>query len=164
MNYLERARQALYDYRARTSRPAPDDPREQHDHAEESGPVSRSDSWSGVDGDVLELRVPFLGDTIFFVHSDEDVLPLLHEGISRGRIWTVEQLNDLFNIPDLGPSGRITITIARAMFDGEVVSVTRREESVRSEQSPREEGSALSPREESEGSEKRAEEGRLRDA
>jgi hypothetical protein len=93
-----------------------------------------SNSWSGVDGDLLELRVSFLAVTLFFVSSEDDVLPLLQEGISRGRIWTLGELTDLFSIPNLTSIGRLTIATARAMFDGEVVSVTRCELGEQSEE------------------------------
>ena len=155
MSYLERALRAGEAYRARTSRSAPGDADEHHRDAPMSGPSARPEAWRVADAEVVEIRVPFLVDTLFFVTSDIHVYPLLKEGISRGRIWTTGELNDLFSIPDLGPSGRLTVTIARALFDGEVVSVTRRAESAVSEESPPENCGPCSPCEESEESDER---------
>jgi len=159
VNYLERARRALAE---RRGLPAWADAGLRVIHTPSTAhPVAGTvdDVLAVSHGDVIEIRVPFLTDTLYFVRTDYDVVPLLKDGISRGRIWTVNELNDLFNIPDIGPSGRLTITLARALFDGEIVEVVRCAESDKSAISPSEEGSAHSGCAESDLSAERSDDG-----
>ena len=72
--------------------------------------------------------MPFLDVTLFFVSSDRDALSLVEEGITRGRIWTVNELMDLYSIPDLQARDRMTVVSACALFDGQVVFAKKAKE------------------------------------
>lgn len=81
----------------------------------------------------LEIHVSFLEVSLFFVSSSLEGDSLSREGISRGRIWTAHELQDVLRIPsDQVP----TIARAKALYGGEVVAVTPREVSEESEVSP----------------------------
>jgi hypothetical protein len=156
MNYLEAAQRVL---RERQARRAQSDLERDGLSLWPTHSVNYGDIRIDATPSVLEIRVPFLTDTLFFVSSLNEVSPLLSEGITRGRIWTANELNDLFNTPGLGPRGRLKIALARALFDGEVIAVLRREVSEESEVSPPSDGRSNQGREESEVSEERPSDG-----
>jgi hypothetical protein len=74
-------------------------------------------------GQMLEVRVPWLPVTLWFVPDEPAVAMLLGEGLSRGRIWTAGELLDLLRIPDLTTARGRTVALAKLGFDGEVVTV-----------------------------------------
>ena len=53
------------------------------------------------EGHLLEVQVPFFAETLWFVPSEADARRLTREGISRGRIWTAQELEGLLSRADL---------------------------------------------------------------
>ncbi len=78
------------------------------------------------EGCLLEVRVPWFASTLWFVPTEADAWALIHEGISRGRIWTARELMDLLGIPGLSPKQVQTICTAKLEFGGDVVEVRPR--------------------------------------
>jgi hypothetical protein len=54
-----------------------------------------------LEGRRIEVRVPRLRETLWFVPTRRDVDILMARGIQRGRIWTAKELAILWRIPDL---------------------------------------------------------------
>lgn len=77
-------------------------------------------------GGPLEIRVPWLAVTLWFVPSEADAEALAREGVSRGRIWTAHELIDLLAIPGLTREQVGTVAQAKAQLNGEVVEVRPR--------------------------------------
>lgn len=76
-------------------------------------------------GSALELRVPWLATTLWFVPSETEVAQLEADGVSRGRIWTARELFDLMETPDL-TAAVMTIARMKVEFAGEIVEVRPR--------------------------------------
>lgn len=72
----------------------------------------------------LEIRVPWHQGTLWFVSSGLDAERLAREGISRGRIWTAQELTNLLSIPNLVPESIRTVALAKMEFLGEVITVS----------------------------------------
>ena len=72
---------------------------------------------------MLEVRVPWLPVSLWFVGDDAAVAMLVADGISRGRIWTAGELADLLSIPGLTPAGVRSVALAKLRFDGDVVAI-----------------------------------------
>jgi hypothetical protein len=72
---------------------------------------------------VLELRVPGLPVTLWFVPADADAEELLVEGVTRGRIWTARELQDILSIPGITKAGARTVATAKVFMDGDVTVV-----------------------------------------
>ncbi len=83
------------------------------------------------EGAFLEIEVPWLEVTLFFVPTEADMRTLTMEGISRGRVWTARELMDLLAIPRLTPQQAQTVALAKLEFGGEVVAVRSRARSRR---------------------------------
>ncbi len=79
------------------------------------------------------VRVPWLPVTLWFVPGDVDGEVLVHEGMSRGRIWTARELLDLLTIPGLAPEQVQTVGKAKIELGGEVVEIRPRVEPAREE-------------------------------
>jgi hypothetical protein len=73
---------------------------------------------------VIELAVPWLDETIWFVPRAEHVDGLVREGIHRGRIWTARELQDLSFTPNLTDQDRVVLSRLKVALDGEVVAAT----------------------------------------
>ncbi len=78
------------------------------------------------EGSPLEIRVPWLAETLWFVPRHGDAEALAKGGISRGRIWTARELKDLLTIIGLTAEELQTIARAKLEFGGEVVEVRPR--------------------------------------
>ncbi len=79
----------------------------------------------------LEVRVPWLNVTLWVVPVDRDVNMLLQEGISRGRIWTANELQQLMSVASRTPETVQTLAHAKLELDGDIIKVRqRRPESV----------------------------------
>ncbi len=78
------------------------------------------------EGSLLEVRVPWLEVTLWFVPVPADVEVLARQGVSRGRVWTAAELRDILTIQGLTATRVITITKAKLEFAGEVVEVRPR--------------------------------------
>jgi hypothetical protein len=80
-------------------------------------------------GALLEVRVPWLDVTLWFVPTADDVHRLAGEGVHRGRIWTACELMQLLTIPDRTPAAVSTITHAKLAMDGDIIAVRRQPDS-----------------------------------
>jgi hypothetical protein len=78
------------------------------------------------EGQLLEVRVPYLAQTLWFVPGKSDVEGLTQEGISRGRIWTALELADLLSCAGLRPDHVKAVALAKIELGGDVVEVRRR--------------------------------------
>ena len=45
------------------------------------------------DGQLLEIRIPWLNVTLWFVPDERDVDSLIRAGVARGRVWTAQDLS-----------------------------------------------------------------------
>ncbi len=77
-------------------------------------------------GSPLEIKVPWLAVTLWFVPSEADAEALVQEGVSRGHIWTARELMDLLAIPGLTAEPVQTVARAKIEFNGEVIEVRPR--------------------------------------
>ena len=80
----------------------------------------------GRDGPPLEVRVPWHGETVWFVPDDQQAEVLVREGVSRGRIWTARELSALMALPDPTPEIVQRVAAAKREFGGDIVEVRRR--------------------------------------
>jgi len=78
------------------------------------------------EGQLLEVRVPYLAQTLWFVPGESDAEGLTQEGISRGRIWTARELADLLSCAGLSPNHVKAVALAKIELGGDVVEVRRR--------------------------------------
>ena len=72
----------------------------------------------------IEVRVPWLSETLWFVPRIEHIEILVREAVRRGRIWTAAELTDLLSIPGLGSNEIERIGRLKAEFGAEILSVT----------------------------------------
>jgi len=71
----------------------------------------------------IEVRVPWHRETLWFVPTEADSSALCDTGISRGRIFTVRELSDLFSVPGLTSEEIRTVTQVKTEFNGSVTNV-----------------------------------------
>jgi hypothetical protein len=71
---------------------------------------------------LLEVRVPWLPRSLWFVPNETAVELLLSEGVSRGRIWTKAELLDLLSITG-NPRTAQRLAVIKAEFDGDLVKI-----------------------------------------
>jgi hypothetical protein len=78
----------------------------------------------------LELAVPWLVETIWWVPRAEHIDDLVRDGVHRGRIWTAAELRDLLAVPGLTEQDLVSLGRLKLDFDADIVSVQvdRREE------------------------------------
>lgn len=69
-----------------------------------------------LEGVPLEVRVPGLLVTLWFVPTEADAEVLTLEGVTRGRVWTARELIDLLNISGLSSQHVQTICAAKLEF------------------------------------------------
>ncbi len=86
------------------------------------------DEFAG-QGYSIELAVPWLEGTIWFVPRAEHIDDLVRDGVHRGRIWTVSELKDLLSATGLTEQDLISLGRLKLAFDGEVLSVAADEPS-----------------------------------
>ena len=79
------------------------------------------------EGQLLEVRVPWHAETLWFVPDERDAATLGHEGVDRGRVWTAAELIALMALPDRTPAMVQSIALAKLAVDGDIVDVRRRE-------------------------------------
>ena len=77
-------------------------------------------------GAPLEVRVPWHGETLWFVLDDRQAEALVREGVSRGRIWTAGELGELMTLPEPTPEIVQRIALVKREFGGDIVEVRRR--------------------------------------
>ena len=78
------------------------------------------------EGQLLEVRVPWLEVTLWFVPEERDAAALERIGTGRGRVWTASELMWLMAIPDRTQEVVETITRAKLVLDGDLVEVRPR--------------------------------------
>ncbi len=78
------------------------------------------------EGCPLEVQVPWLLMTLWFVPTEADAEALAREGVNRGRIWTARELMDLMAIPGMTPEHVKIVAQAKLEFGGEVIEVRPR--------------------------------------
>ena len=78
------------------------------------------------EGQLLEVRVPWLEVTLWFVPEERDAAALERSGTRRGRVWTASELIRLMAIPDRTQEVVETITRAKLAVDGDLVEVRPR--------------------------------------
>lgn len=83
------------------------------------------------EGCPLEVKVPWFPLTLWFARGDADVEVLVHEGVSRGRIWTAGELLDVLAIPTMTPTYMQTVAKAKLELGGEIVEIRPRAEPAR---------------------------------
>ncbi len=71
----------------------------------------------------IELAVPWLEETIWFVPDVEHIRELTQEGVNRGRIWTAGELADLWRIPNLTGTEIEPLARLKAAFGAEILTV-----------------------------------------
>jgi hypothetical protein len=75
---------------------------------------------------LIEVRMPWLPVTLWFVPDDTAVELLVGEGVSRGRIWTRQELIDLLSIPGITKVGAQTLALTKlGVDDGEITRIVR---------------------------------------
>ena len=72
---------------------------------------------------VLEVRVPWERASLWFTPTEADAEALVRKGVSRGRIWTSGELQDLLAIAGISKAGARTIALTKIEFDGEITDV-----------------------------------------
>lgn len=75
------------------------------------------------EGQLSEVRVPWLDVTLWFVPDERDTEALDGEGVERGRVWTARELMEVMALPDLVSDTVRTIAIAKMTFEGDIVKV-----------------------------------------
>ncbi len=78
------------------------------------------------EGQLLEVRVPWWPETLYFVPSQRDAEALRGEGIRRHRVWTADELLSLLEGPPYAPGTLRIVIVARREFGGEVIAVRLR--------------------------------------
>ncbi len=73
-------------------------------------------------GQMVELRVAWYEQTVWFVPSDRHVQTLLADGVARGRIWTVQELAEIAIIPNLTRDDAARIGLLKATFQANILS------------------------------------------
>lgn len=71
----------------------------------------------------LEVEVPDLRETLWFVSGPDQVEKLRLDGIRRGRIWTAAELRDLLKAPGMTTEEALSIARAKMAFSAHVVDV-----------------------------------------
>ena len=71
----------------------------------------------------LEVQLPDVPGTIWFVSGAAEAEMLRTEGVRRGRIWTASELRDLLGAPGMTHQDAIAIAKAKAAFNGTVDGV-----------------------------------------
>jgi hypothetical protein len=71
------------------------------------------------DGQWLEVRVPWVEVTLWFVPEERDAETLGGEGVHRGRVWTARELIGVMAITSRREA-LPSITLAKLTFDGDI--------------------------------------------
>jgi len=71
----------------------------------------------------IEVRVPWLDVTLWWVPTPDHIDPLVKRGVHRGRIWTASELSDLLRIRRGCREVARTLAHIKLMFGAELVSV-----------------------------------------
>lgn len=77
-------------------------------------------------GQTLEIRVRWLDVTLFFVPDAAACGMLVTAGVSRGRIWTADELAMLMALPEHTTSTVQRLAHAKLTLDGDIIEVRAR--------------------------------------
>jgi hypothetical protein len=78
------------------------------------------------EGQLLEVRVPWLDVTLWFVPEEADAGAIERTGTGRGRVWTASELIELMAMPNRTAEVVEMITRAKLAVDGDLVEVRPR--------------------------------------
>lgn len=109
---LERERQAKAGYQGRPE-PSPDP-----DLASRVLQMPFEEFQSA--GATVEVKVPWDTEPIWFVSDETLAATLTREGVSRGRIWTANELLNLMAIPGITKEQAKKIATAKRIFEGTI--------------------------------------------
>jgi hypothetical protein len=123
MSYLELAKQAAA--RLRAEGPATKQTKETKKAADALPFLAMPLDEFQRHGALLEVRVPWLDVTLWMVPTERDVAGLVREDIGRGRIWTVNELQQLMSVANRTPATVQTVAHAKITIDGEIIVVRR---------------------------------------
>ena len=73
---------------------------------------------------LLEFWVPGCAQTLWWVPDDRGVKQLMRRGVGRGRIWTAEELQRLWQGPDLRQEHAQTLSRIKSELGCELRSIT----------------------------------------
>lgn len=76
-----------------------------------------------VEGVPLQIAVPGLSETLWFVPDGQDAFRLVNRGMRRGRVWTAAELRVVAALPEASQQELLTLARLKARFDGDVVEV-----------------------------------------
>ena len=76
-----------------------------------------------VHGRPVEVRVPGVSETIWFVPGEPNIEKLAQRGIPRGRIWTTRELRALWCGGSVEQEDSKSLANIKATFDAEVIFV-----------------------------------------
>ena len=76
------------------------------------------------EGRVIEVRVPWLDMTLWFVPTLDYIDRLLTRGVHRGRIWTAGELTDLMKVGLGCREAARTLGRIKVDFGAELVSIS----------------------------------------
>jgi hypothetical protein len=98
-------------------------PTSAHDLHEGAGLLELPLDVFAAGAEMLEVRVPWWSEPLWFVPGEAAVETLVREGISRGRIWTAAELLDLLSLPAVSSTVARTLATAKLTMDGNLVAV-----------------------------------------
>ncbi len=75
------------------------------------------------EGQLLEVRVPWLDVMLWFVPAEREAEALAREGVSRGQVWTARELSALMALPDRKLEIVQGLALAKRAVDGDIVEV-----------------------------------------
>jgi hypothetical protein len=80
-------------------------------------------------GELIEVRVSWHVETLWFAPNERDAATLGREGVDRGRVWTATELIAVMALPSWTRAVIQTVAVAKLAIHGEVVEVGRRADS-----------------------------------
>jgi hypothetical protein len=75
------------------------------------------------EGQLVEVRVPWLDVTLWFAPEERDAETLGREGVNRGRVWTAKELRAVLVIAGRTREALRTIALAKLTVNGDVTEV-----------------------------------------
>ena len=76
-----------------------------------------------LEGQLLEVRVPWLDVTLWVVPEERDAETLGREGVSRGRVWTARELMGVLTCAARTRETWRTVMLAKLTVEGDVAEV-----------------------------------------
>jgi hypothetical protein len=74
-------------------------------------------------GQLVEVRVPWLDAILWFVPEERDAEALGREGVNRGRVWTARELLGVLGIAGRTREALRAIALAKLTVNGDVAEV-----------------------------------------